>query len=452
VAAVKRDRKQEDNMASEDKSFEELVHEQTSGRMAQADGTDQQARSRRRLKCKALMLGLLAPLALAFGGCSAPNSNSDIVCDPNGCMSLSKLTNNINNALANNVTGYVAVVGDSLGGGLPLAGGLARTATDGSILSMNFRLLTNFASVAKLMTTIAVLKSLSAHNLTLDTKINGYIYPDWPRGPNIGTITFRDLLSHTSGFRDSCGATAYSDLKAQIRKGVDTTLIGKAQYCNGNFAIFREILPVMEGQIIPPETDPFGNPIRAGSSAAFYINYVNQHVFAPLQIPARDCKPPPSGTDYILSYPLPAGSSPGINWGDGTLQCGAGNWWLSGDDVFKVVNDIARGKVLLTASEKALMIGSTPTYIGWDNTVRGDCPSPNLCKNGGLEHSDGRLIPTQWSIATYASIFKCVVPVVVIVNSTLPPPQPQSYNSDPIPLVEKAYQGALTNDPPRPCP
>jgi hypothetical protein len=197
------------------------------------------------------MIGLLAPLALALGGCP-PTPNSDIVCDPNGCISLSKFTNNIINALTNNVTGYVAIVGDSLGGGIPLAGGLARTSTDGSILSMNnFRLLTNIASVSKLMTTIAVLKSLSAHNLTLDTKIARYIYPDWPRDASIDTITFRDLLSHRSGFRDSCGATTYWDLKAQIQKGVDTTLIGTAQYCNGNFGIFREMLPLMEGQIAP---------------------------------------------------------------------------------------------------------------------------------------------------------------------------------------------------------
>jgi hypothetical protein len=398
------------------------------------------------------MIGLLAPLALALGGCP-PTPNSDIVCDPNGCISLSKFTNNIINALTNNVTGYVAIVGDSLGGGIPLAGGLARTSTDGSILSMNnFRLLTNIASVSKLMTTIAVLKSLSAHNLTLDTKIARYIYPDWPRDASIDTITFRDLLSHRSGFRDSCGATTYWDLKAQIQKGVDTTLIGTAQYCNGNFGIFREMLPLMEGQIAPPEAGfPFGQP-RPDWSAAFYISYVNQHVFAPLQIPTRDCKPPPSGTDYILSYPLPAGTSPGIDWGDGTLECGAGNWWLSGGDIFKVVNDLARGNVLLTATEKALMNGSTPTYIGWDNTVRGGCPNPNLCKNGNLQRRDQALIPTQWNISTYAGIFKCVVPVVVIVNSTLPPPQPVSYNSDLIPFVQQAYNGALTNDPPQPCP
>lgn len=413
------------------------------------------------VKCKALMIALVAALlALAVGGCPAPTSNSDIVCDPTGCMSLRKLTNNIINALANNVTGYVAVVGDNIGGGVPLAGGLARTAVDGSILGMDFRLLTQTASVSKLMTTIAVLKSLSAHNLTLDTKINNYIYPDWPRGPNIQSITFRDLLSHRSGFNNSCGPTAYSNLKAQIQTGVsNATFIGEPPgppgsghtYCNGNFAMFREMLPVMEGQPIPPEIGPFGT--RANWSAAFYVNYVNQHVFAPLQIPTRDCAPPPSGTDYILAYPLPAGTNHGVTLDNGdALQCGASNWWLSGDDLFKVVNDLARGNVLLTATEKALMNGSAPTYIGWDNTVRPDCPTPNLCKNGFVPQVDNQLIKTEWVIPTYAGIFKCVVPVVVIANSTLPPPQPQSYNTDLIPLIQNAYNGALTNDPPRPCP
>ena len=54
--------------------------------------------------------------------------------------------------------------------------------------------------------------------------------------------------------------------------------------------------------------------------------------------------------------------------------------------------------------------------LGWDCSVRSDCPDPYVCKNGHLSNGNGI------SLWTYAGIFKCDVPVVVFVNSAIPPP------------------------------
>jgi hypothetical protein len=68
--------------------------------------------------------------------------------------------------------------------------------------------------------------------------------------------------------------------------------------------------------------------------------------------------------------------------------------------------------------------------LGWDCSVRNDCPTPYVCKNGDL--TNGNCI----NIWTYAGIFKCNVPVVVVVNSPLPAPyQP---GEDIIGLVKNA--------------
>lgn len=59
----------------------------------------------------------------------------------------------------------------------------------------------NVASVGKRFTTIAVVKSLARHHLSIDSRIWPFLPPDRVRGPGIDTITFRELLTHRAGFR-----------------------------------------------------------------------------------------------------------------------------------------------------------------------------------------------------------------------------------------------------------
>ena len=110
---------------------------------------------------------------------------------------------------------------------------------------------------------------------------------------------------------------------------------------------------------------------------------------------------------------------------------------MSARDLWTVVNDLANGSKILTPAQKSMMLppGIPGSYLGWDNTVRGDCPNPYPCKNGGIP--GGGAV----QIRTYIGIFKCSVPVVLIVNSAIPPPNPQE-NSDPIFLVADAYNSA----------
>jgi len=75
--------------------------------------------------------------------------------------------------------------------------------------------------------------------------------------------------------------------------------------------------------------------------------------------------------------------------------------------------------------------------------VRGDCPDPSVCKNGGLENGNVKLY-------TYAGVLKCSVPVVVIVNSVLP--APYETGNDIIGLVDDAQTNAKVSGAPRACP
>ena len=83
--------------------------------------------------------------------------------------------------------------------------------------------------------------------------------------------------------------------------------------------------------------------------------------------------------------------------------------------------------------------------LGWDSAVRNDCPNPNVCKNGDLNNGPG----TQ-AVWTYAGILKCNVPVVVVVNSPLPPPY--QGGEDIIGLVKDALAKSSVPGTPKTCP
>jgi len=373
--------------------------------------------------------------ALTLTACSS-HPNVDIACDSESCISPRVFSANIRNYISNRVAGYVLIVGQLA----PMTGGYARSQADPPVTQMSPDLVTNIASISKTLTTIGVLQSLARHGLTIDDRISPYLDPDWIQGPNISTITFGELMSHRSGFRyEACnGRPTYADLKALIAAGVTLADKKVAVYNNCNFAIFREMLPFMEGHPITGSDDQ-----RAEASSTFYINYMNQHVFQPVGIPQRQCKPP-DASNVILSYSSALGSESGTDWGDWTLSCAGGGWVVSAADLYAIFNDLANGNILLTQSQKAQMNANCLGWDGSDCSILKSCPSPYKCKDGFLVQLGGI------NLRTYVGIFNCSVPVVLIVNSPLPAPyQTIDSNGNFIPgsgdiydLVRDAYNGA----------
>ncbi|HEY4302899.1 MAG TPA: serine hydrolase domain-containing protein [Gemmatimonadaceae bacterium] len=363
------------------------------------------------------------------------NVPNDVVsCDASGCISQAKLAQNICGSLAGKVVGYACEVGQVR----PGYGGQARTPTD-TKLDMMPHLVTNIASVTKTITAVAIIKMLTSKGLTVDTKISPYIYSEWTKGSNIGQLTFRHLLTHSSGFTqagDCGGKINYAGIKAMIAGGVTTANIGQPSYGNCNFAMLRELMLVMSGVSLKPDGDQ-----RAAQSANAYINYINANVFQPIGVSTSACKPP-SGKNDVLSYKNPAGSAAGTDWGDWTLSCGGGGWVISANDIFRVVNDVATGSTLLTAKQRKDMIQGN---LGWDSAVRSDCPTTSgVCKNGDLADGNGRKV---W---TYAGVLKCNVPVVVVVNSPLP--AANEANGDIIGLVAAALAKSTVPGTAHACP
>jgi CubicO group peptidase (beta-lactamase class C family) len=348
-------------------------------------------------------------------------------CDNQGCISEAKLVSNICNKLANKVVGYACLVG----GVRPIFGGQARTNSSPPTLAMAPDLVTDIASVSKTMTAVAIVQLLAQNHLLDTTKISGYLYSDWKQGPYVNTLTFKELLTHTSGFGqiNDCGDNSkidYAGIQNRVANGVTQSNIGKPAYGNCNFALLRELMPALLGQRLNNISDPTQ---RAKKSSEMYRDYMNSHVFQPVSVPHSECTPP-AGNGYILSYT--AGGTSGTDWGDWSLRCGSGGWVLSAGQIFRVVNDLATGSTLLNSTERNQMFSQN---LGWDSAVRSDCPNPFVCKNGDLNNGTG----TQF-VWTYAGVLKCNVPVVVVVNSPLP--APYQGGEDIIGLVKDAFNAS----------
>ncbi len=367
------------------------------------------------MRRSAARLVLLAALA-------ATTARAEVVCDGRACLDLALLKETLVSGLKDKVEGYVVIVGD-----LPPAfGGLAQTATDAPPkgVAMTPQRLSNVASLSKVLTTVALLQALERRKLTIDSKIAPFLYPDWPRGPHIDEVTFKDLVTHRSGFRGAldpsdphypdCGSTLYSNLKAQIAFGIEPANRDVPLYCNSSFGLIRELLPQLEGRTdIAAERN---ESKRARKSSQFYIDYMNAHVFRRVLGASRACKRT-SNANYALAYSFPADSTPGHEWSDGTFICGASNWVLSARDVHALLGALGRGGKLLSEAARTTM---SCQRLSWDNGVRpADCPEGNLCKHGAVGYFPSPDAPYQ-AVRTYAGLFACDTPVVLFANSALP--------------------------------
>ncbi len=348
------------------------------------------------IKPTAWAVPLVALLALS-GGFNADLQAKDDSCDNLGCVSVSRFTASLANQLQGKVVGYVSIVG-----GRTVEYGSARTNVDPPSRKMSAEVPVNVASVSKVLTTIAVMQSIARHHLSMENTIAPFLPPDWIEGPNVNTITFHQLLTHSAGFRRNGNDTSYEGLRKQIQDGVQLADKQKAAYNNLNFAIFRVLLPYMEGFSDP---EPASRP---EATANFYISYMRLHVFEPVGVTDADCRPEPK-SEPALYYPFPPDDTHGVDAGDWTLICGGGGWVLSASDLFKVVESLIHDNILLTKAQKKQM---DDDCLGWDCSVNSQADYSG--KNGILFYGAG--ISDQ----TFIGIFKGKLGVVLLINCRPP--------------------------------
>jgi hypothetical protein len=114
----------------------------------------------------------------------------------------------------------------------------------------------HIASCSKLITAIAMTRTLAAQGLPASTKIIDFLPGYWAKGPNIDQITFAQLMTHKSGFRVDGSDTFFPIMKSQVGTGVTSDNLNVYSYQNMNFSICRILIPVMNGTIPASTTFP----------------------------------------------------------------------------------------------------------------------------------------------------------------------------------------------------
>ncbi len=374
----------------------------------------QNARSRTQT-AQTTLIFVLAIATMIFG-CNPKQINENLsrTCYKGNCLEYSTWGQKIDSTINQQAVGYAYII---INNGLQEtsnAFGKARTSSDAPETAMTLDLRSNAASVNKTMTAVAALKLLAAKNVSVTSSIGSYLPQSWTLGQGVGAITFAELMTHTSGIRDTLNPdTSYANLKATMAQNI-VPANRVYQYQNANFALLRVLIRYLKG------ASDAGVQDLAAATDQGYLDYMNS-IYAPdIKI---TCKPK---LNSVLSYPYPPGNTHGTDWGDWTDLCGGGGLQLSVHDMGVFMAHLMLGTYLPKTSnnpnETTLSTMVSKGY-GWDYTwptTYGTC----VVKNGDLGGGNP-FIPILSTLYVYCH--DTGLGFVGLANSTLPFQNPHSY-------------------------
>ena len=291
------------------------------------------------------------------------------------------------------------------------AGGVARRAPDANPRAFRTEDKISIASVSKTITAIALLKLLAEKNIDIGESIAPHLPKSIGLHSSIKNITFRELLTHTSGIRWT-GEPDYALLLTGLKQGVKpenknmkcNNSGAGACYNNSNFGLMRILIPFIESGYEPPAT--------ANDYAKSYLYGIRtmqateKRVFAPLGISGVFCNSPQTA-DKALSYQFPAPVQQGQDWGDMTATNAYRGWNLSAPQMSKIISALAFSEKLLPAALRDKMFEES---LGiWHDEFSGI----DEYGHGGWHPGTHNL----GEIGTYAGAFSNGITVALIINS-----------------------------------
>lgn len=381
------------------------------------------------------------------------------ICDSTQCVVVCDVAKAIDSALSGNVVGYAYFVGRDAKFG---SGGYARTKANEADYPFEPSTKITVASVSKLVTAIATVRLLDEKRATLpkglDTPIGPFLPSEWSPGSVVKAITFRQLLSQTSGIKDygnidqTYGALQSFYTQSVDPKGGQTCQNAKAKnvsnpinpkdhtfcYSNYNFAILRLILPKLAGLQEPP-LPMFKGPILAQE----YVKLVQQKVFDPVGAKDVTCAPPEGNAIYAYAYLNPVKRA-GYDFGDNTSICGAAGWYLTVEDMAKVMLSLNAGdnRILAKTPTKDLFQTMKTAQLGFDTPFNSG-PGGYLEseKNGGWSANCDANGNNCDQISTSVAVYGPGVVAILFLNSNIVGGPESGKGAKGV--LDDAYYGAL---------
>lgn len=273
--------------------------------------------------------------------------------------------------MATGVTGFAYTI--NVNGKLARADarGQARTAADDPARPHSPDTEQFLASVSKTITGVAMLRALQDAGISVDSSVNPYLPGTWTRGQNAPALTFRNFLTHTSGFSGNGGST-YELLRARI--GQPFVANAGYTYSNANFALMRILIPRVSGGKLPFE-DFTADDVLAQAHAEKFEAYVRTKILQPAGIDGR-CGPTDGTDTETRYYNFPADNQPGYDEPDRFLSCGGFAWYLSSNELGAFMAHLRYTATLLSPAMRKVMDTGflgwlDPTFFLWSEGVFG---------------------------------------------------------------------------------
>lgn len=243
------------------------------------------------------------------------------------------------------------------------------------------------ASVSKNITAVGVMRMLQENGLSPDDSVAPYFPSYWDVDESIQDLTFRDLMTHSSGLNGYTGqagttrcASSYLGLKSCIEAGVDPADKVWA-YQNANFGIFRVILSYMEYESeIEAALDLIDCNQSAVAEAACdstFEAYMGERferlmrckVFDKMKLGdpgVAGCNDGPSTAaedlPQTLMYSVPGVVENGYAPDDHTLDAGGFGWYFSARELAQFQAYRRYSNAVLSQKTRSLMDNG---YLGW---------------------------------------------------------------------------------------
>ncbi len=258
---------------------------------------------------------------------------------------VARFEQNIEAALAGQTTGHafsIAYLGQLYQGGE--SSGLARTAADPPLTAQSPGKEMHVASVSKTLTTIVTLRLLEENGLTPDALIAPYLPGNWVLGDGVDQLSFRDFMTHTSGFGQIDAGNAYEALRTAIATDVASQGFS---YKNANFALMRVLVAGLQG-IDPVDYGEFD----AGTlTTAAFILYA-QSLYGSIGV---DVNCAPNDATPTVQYKFPDDGTPGYVEPDRQLSCGGFGWFISSNELAAVLTNLRNTENLLSGPTRTAM-------------------------------------------------------------------------------------------------
>lgn len=333
-----------------------------------------------------------------YGGGAAQYANAFGLAANTVVFSLDRFEQNLRSVFDSQTVGYSYAL--SQGGQLVRQKGVgeARTGADLPATGQSSSKKMHVASVSKTMTAIVMLRALSDLGLSPDNAIGGHLPAGWTRGNGVNSITFRQLLTHKSGFGQTAPTgSAYDNLRAMVGQAVPSK--GSFSYTNANFGLMRVLIANLLG------ADTIGLPLdMAAYTTAVFMNYA-QARFDTVGVPFS-CEP--SANAPTLQYDFPDTGNPGYVEPSRSLQCGGFGVTMSAQNLARSMAYLRYTQDLMPATRFQQM---KTGFLGFMDPARYDFAQGTF----GVYHTHGG----DWDHPGFGGLDACVMMFPINVEATV---------------------------------